>query len=196
MFGPYVAPSPQPPMHRWQGASGEWHYFDIYPITAIPSWIAECNYIFARPRFDLAQSREPFYFGESGDFNKELANHPKLEPAKRLGATEVHIRFWAKSRSERLDVETDLRRAHWTPLNYQPTPAPAPGLGALAAFGFGGGLGAALDTRTPLDQWLTSLAPAPPPKNALANLASLAPLGLGGFPSPFGTDLDWLLRQR
>jgi len=188
MFGHYAVPSTQPPMHRWQGASGQWYCFNIYPITAIPSWISDCNYIFARPRFDLAQSREPFYIGESGNFGKELTSHPKLWPAQLLGATEVHMHFLAKSGSERLDIETDLRRGHWTPLNYEPTPAPLPasgGLGALAAFGFGGGLGAALDTPTELDRAFGSLPPAPPPV-----------FGLGGYRSPFETDLDWLLRKR
>jgi hypothetical protein len=126
----------------------------------------------------------------SGDFDKELANHPKLQPAKLLGATEVHTCFLARSRPERLDIETDLRRGHWTPLNYQPTPAPLPaygGLGSLAAaVGIGGG--------TP---GLGSWPPAPPPKNALADLANLAPVfgSFGGYRSPFETDLDWLLRS-
>jgi hypothetical protein len=189
MFTPYPSPPPTP-VHRWQGASGKWYHFNIYPITAIPNWIIECNYFFARPRFDLAQSREPFYIGESGDFDKELANHPKLQPAKLLGATEVHICFLARSRPERLDIETDLRRGHWTPLNYQPTPASLPacgGLGSLAAaVGIGGGI-----------PGLGSWPPAPPPRNALANLANHAPVlgSLGGYRSPFETDLDWLLRS-
>jgi len=201
MFGHYDVPSTQPPMHRWQGASGQWYFFSIYPITAVPSWITDCNYVFARPRFDVVQSREPFYIGESGDFGKELASHPKHWPAQLLGATEIHIHFLAKSRSERLDIETDLRRGHWTPLNYQSTPAPLPaskGLGDLAALAFGGGLGAALDTRTDLDRWLATMPPATPPinKNALADLANIAPVfGLGGYRSPFETDLDWLRKR-
>jgi hypothetical protein len=153
------------------------------------------------PRFDLAQSREPFYIGESGDFNKELRSHSKLWPAQLLGATEVHIHLLAMSVSQRLDIETDLRRRHWTPLNYQPTPAPLPaigGLGALAPFGLsGGGLGAALGTRTELDRALASLPPDPVPKNTRTDLPNLAPVsGLGGYRFPFETDLDWLLRKR
>jgi hypothetical protein len=53
-----LSPPPQPPGHRWQGASGRWYYFSISPLTAVPSWIGECNNIFARPRYDIAQSRE------------------------------------------------------------------------------------------------------------------------------------------
>jgi len=109
-------------MHGWQGASGCWYYFSIYPIAAIPSWIRECNYIFARPRYDIAQAREPFYIGEKGDTGR-LERHEKLGPALRLGATELHIHLSAKSRWERLEIETDLRNAHPTPLNYQPSTA-------------------------------------------------------------------------
>jgi len=108
-------------MHRWQGAAGQWYVFNIYQFTAIASWVTNGNYVFARPRFDMMQSREPLYIGESGDFGKELASHPKLWPAQLHGATEVHIHFLPKSRSERLDIETGLRRAHCTPLNYQST---------------------------------------------------------------------------
>ncbi len=135
----YFRPA-DPPMHRWQGASGRWYYFTVYPISAIPSWIAGCNYIFARPRFDQANSREPLYIGEKGDTDR-FTNHEKLTPALRLGATELHVHLSAKSRGERLDIETDLRHAHRTPLNAQPTPAPVNTLGALGEiFGYGGGL--------------------------------------------------------
>jgi MTH538 TIR-like domain (DUF1863) len=113
--------------------------------------------------------------------------------------------LWDHELLDRLitDAETDLRHVHRTPLNYQPTPAALPasgGIAGLAALGgglVGGGLGAALDTRTDLDRWLASLPPVPPPKNALTDLANLAPVSeFGGFPSPFETNLDWLLRKR
>jgi hypothetical protein len=81
-------------MHRWQGASGQWYVFNIYPISAVPDWISSCNYVLARPRFDAMQAREPFYFGESGDFRKEFGSHPKLWPAQLLGATEVQYTCW------------------------------------------------------------------------------------------------------
>jgi hypothetical protein len=134
-----------------------------------------CNYIFARPRWD--NTREPFYIGESGDLGKELENHPKLDPARALGATEVHLHFLANSYWKRLDIETDLRRGHWTPLNYQPTPAlpPVLGLGASGPFGLG----------TDLNQLLASMRPAKP-----------EPVLAGAGLWPFGSDLDWLLRKR
>jgi hypothetical protein len=154
---------PSPPTHT-QVARRFWsvvYIFNIYQITAVPDWITDCNYVFARPRFDAMQSREPFYFGESGDFGKELASHPKLWPAQLLGATEVHIHFLAKSTSERLDIETDLRRGHWTPLNYQPTPAPllpSASLSTLAGLGYRDGLGDAFGRE------LGSVPPARPSK--------------------------------
>jgi hypothetical protein len=196
MFG-YYPSSPQPPRHSWQGASRRWYPFTIYSIDYIPSFIKSCNYIFARPKLD--NTREAFYIGESANFTRELENHPKLEPARRLGATEVHVHFLTASLAERLDVETDLRRGHWTPLNYQPTPAqprPFGGFGALSPFGLGSGLSGVLDTRTDFDRSLAAMPPAPP-QNALAGLASLAPPSVfRGSTGPFETDLDWLLRKR
>jgi hypothetical protein len=176
MFG-YYTPTPEPPLHRWQGQSGKRYAFLIYPIDGVPSFVRDCNYIFARPLF--GGTREPLYIGESGDFIEELKRHPKLTDALGRGATEIHIHFVAQGLSERLDIETDLRRRHWTPLNYQPTPALpfAQGLGALAALGIGGGNGLGLS--------------APPPHNALLGFQ---PTGFGGM--PYATDLDWLLQKR
>jgi hypothetical protein len=150
-------------MHQWQGQSRKWYPFTIYAIDHIPSFIRACNYIFARPRFD--GTREPFYIGESGDFNKELASHKKLEPARRLGATEVHVHFLANSLLERLDAETDLRHGHWTPLNEQRTPGGLLGLGEPPGSAFGG---LAFGYSAPL----------PASTNALR--------GLGAVQSPFG----------
>jgi hypothetical protein len=156
-MSPYF-PTAERPMHKWRGISGRWYNFSIYPINAIPSWITECNYIFARPRFDQANTREPFYIGETGNTDR-FKNHEKMAPALRLGASELHIHFLAKSRWERLDIETDLRHGHWTPLNEQSTSAPKnmlaalggifghgegiAGLGALSGFGTLAGLGLA-----------------------------------------------------
>jgi hypothetical protein len=191
MFGCYAPP--EPPLHRWQGQSGKWYVFSIYPITAIPSFVRECNYIFARPLF--GGTCEPFYIGESSDFTQELKSHPKLDAARDLGATEVHIHFLAAQSSwERLDIETDLRRGHWTPLNYQPTPARPLGYGGFgglgaAALGLGGGLGSGLDGRSGFERALASMPPASPPSGS--GIAGLA--AVGGY--PFATDLDWLVRK-
>jgi hypothetical protein len=167
MFNPWP-PAPQPPLHRWQGVSGQWHDFSTYALGDIPSWIGDCNYIFARPRHDLAQSREPFYIGEKGDTDR-FENHEKLKSALARGATELHVCFAARSRWERLDIETDLRNAHWTPLNSQPTRAErVNALGALAGLGMpsSGGILGALGY------------PSPSPART-AGIGALATLGYG-----------------
>src|SRR6266508_3556973 len=102
-------------LYWWQGASGHGYVHTVYPIHAIPDFIKACNYIFARPRFD--GTREPLYIGESGAFDQRLNSHEKLGAALRLGATEAHIHFLAESQQERLNIETDLRHGHPTPLN-------------------------------------------------------------------------------
>ena len=95
-------------------------------FTPLPEFIRACNYIFARPgnltHFDGTGERVPLYIGESGEFDERLDRHEKLGQALRLGATEIHIHLLAQSRQERVNVETDLRHAHTTPLNGQPTP--------------------------------------------------------------------------
>ncbi len=106
-------------LYWWQGASGHGYVHTVYPIHAIPDFIKACNYIFARPRFD--GTREPLYIGESGAFDQRLNSHEKLGAALRLGATEAHIHFLAESQQERLNIETDLRHGHPTPLNQQLT---------------------------------------------------------------------------
>jgi hypothetical protein len=116
------------PTHWWQGASGRWYVHTIYPIDAIPDFIRACNYIFARPghltHFDGTGNRVPLYIGESGEFDQRLDRHEKLGSALRLGATEIHIHLLAQSRQERINIETDLRHAHATPSNGQPTLTP------------------------------------------------------------------------
>jgi hypothetical protein len=106
----------EPGLWWWQGASGAWYIHSVYQIQVVPDFGA-CNYIFAGPRFD--RRRQPFYIGESGDFGERIDRHEKFLPALWLGATEVHVHLLATSRQQRLDIETDLRRGHPTPLNEQ-----------------------------------------------------------------------------
>ena len=114
----------------WQGASGAWYIHSVYPIHLVPDFRA-CNYIFAGPRFD--GMRQPYYIGESGDFGERIDRHEKFSPARRLGATEVHGHLLAASRQQRLDIETDVRRGHPTPLNEQRiADLRPPSLGSLA----------------------------------------------------------------
>lgn len=105
-----------PPLHNWCGESGKWYPHSVYPIGSIPDF-ASANYIFAKLRPDGLY--DPLYIGESGEFDMRISNHEKLLPAIMFGATHVHVHLLAVSKSERLRIETDLRRAHWTPLNLQ-----------------------------------------------------------------------------
>lgn len=138
MANPWPLPPPpsSPPMHGWRGASGRLYWFSIYSLGSIPGRISQCVYVFARPRHDPAQCRDPLYIGEKGDTDR-FDHHEKLQPALALGGTELHVHFTSRSQWERLDIETDLRNQHWTPLNLQRTRAPEPvnALSGLASFG-------------------------------------------------------------
>jgi hypothetical protein len=139
---PFAAPI-APPIVQWQGASDRWYAHSVYPIHAIPNWIAACNYIFTAPRPD--GKRTPLYIGESGEFDVRLERHEKLPNVLLLGGTEVHVHFGAASRQQRLNIETDLRRGQPTPLNRQ-------GLGGITADygGFGGAVSGVLGTANAL----------------------------------------------
>lgn len=149
----------------WQGASGAWFLHTIYPFTdRLP--FDNVNYVFARR--NLNGTVTPLYIGQTEDGSTRFPTHEKFKPARALGANELHIHFGSGTRS-RLDIETDLRRGHWTPLNDQPTPAPAPiagvadPLAALLAFG-----------------------PTIPPKRVLG-LEPISVLNEGVAGSPFGS---------
>lgn len=75
--------------------------------------------------------RQPYYIGETGDLGERIDRHEKFLPALRLGATEVHVHLFALSRQQRLDIETDLRRAHPTLLNEQGIAGLSSPLGSL-----------------------------------------------------------------
>ena len=111
-FGHYA------PLHNWRGVSGSWYPHSVYPIASIPSYLSSVNYIFARQRPD--RLFDPLYIGESGEGDQRINNHEKLLPAVLLGATHVHVHLLATTKFERLQIETDLRRNFWTPLNRQP----------------------------------------------------------------------------
>lgn len=122
--------------HWWVGQSGKRYLFEVL----LPSDIGEADgagivYIPARERPD--GFFDPLYIGQTRDGYDRISGHEKLAAARRLGMTHFHI-CWISNRAERFDVETDLRRNIWTPLNDQPTPArpvPLPDIGALGSLG-------------------------------------------------------------
>jgi hypothetical protein len=144
--------------------------------------------------------KEALYIGECRKTATRFRNHEKFGSASRLGANELHI-FYGGRKDDRLEVETDLRRAHETPLNEQPTPARQFGLGVLGSFGAPAsippppynslGVGAVCPPKDFLGGVLGTFgAPAsipPPPYNSLG-LGGVAPSTdfLGGVLGTFG----------
>jgi hypothetical protein len=129
-----------------------------------------CNYIAARPLSNGL--RRPLYIGQTSDGWERFAHHKKIGPAI------IHVHFGARSRQERLDIETALRNLHWTPLNEQPSAAAATGL-VGSSFGFGG-LAASLGIVPE---------PRPPVHNAGFGGPGITagvgiPAGIGGFGAP------------
>jgi hypothetical protein len=129
---------PTPQIHKWKGASGQWYIHSIFSIYNLPE-LGACNYILARYTWNANGFRVPLYIGQ-GKEGRLNANHEKFKPAIELGANEVHICQLASSEQQRLDIETDLRREHPTPLNEQGTGI----FSALAALNSSGGIMGAL----------------------------------------------------
>ena len=102
--------------HWWQGASGWWHIHTVFRLADWPSY-RNVNYVFVRR--DRYGDCLPIYIGETGDMRTRMPDHEKLPAAFDLGANEIHVHLLANSIAHRIAVETDLRRGHWTPLNWQ-----------------------------------------------------------------------------
>lgn len=114
----YTLPNPVPDnlTHWWQGQSGYWYIHSAFKIDAIPPLLA-ANYIFVKRT--NAGLCEAIYVGEAADLRERLKQHEKLWLAMMLGANEIHVHLLAEYRSDRLAIETDLRNAHPTLLNFQ-----------------------------------------------------------------------------
>lgn len=116
-----LQPAPQhPSFHWWQGASGEWWITSVYPL-GVTFHDMPAVYVMVRRRPDGLC--EPIYIGESENCTERMKEHiqsGRMINAAVLGANELHVHLLAISKHERLAVETDLRRGHWTPLNQQP----------------------------------------------------------------------------
>jgi hypothetical protein len=177
MFSPFL-PTQTRPSHWWLGESGERHIFSVFELA--DSWDFDAIvYIPARARHDGLY--DPLYIGQSGEGATRLSHHEKYAPALRLGLTHVHVLF-ESNRRRRLDIETDLRRRHWTPLNEQPTPAMAPldvgGLGALSSLTGLEGLPSAIRPfpwLPGLDALPAPIAPVPSPTGLEGLAAAITP---------------------
>lgn len=113
------------PVWRWADSSGSGVYMFVR---------RECN-----------ATRTILYVGETSNFAARLGpTHEHWAQAVREGMNEIHIHFVAKTRGERLDIETMVRNTYNPLLNRQ-------GLGVLAelltdqhrpsaGIGLGGGL--------------------------------------------------------
>jgi hypothetical protein len=126
-LGTMSAALPPRPTCNWQGASGKCYTHSIYTFGNDLSFRG-VNYI-AVVR-DAHGTCKPLYIGHTSDTSERFPGHEKFEAARQRGANEIHIHFEG-AKHKRLQIETDLRRGHWTPLNDQPTPASAP-FGRLA----------------------------------------------------------------
>jgi hypothetical protein len=134
-----------------------------FPFSVLPTWQWDglggpAVYMFCRRERD--GSITILYIGECENLTERIGpRHEKWASAMRLGMTEVHVHLLARTRHERLAVETRLRTHYPTPLNEQ-RPA-MQRLGLLGAFA----------ARYPAPNALALFAPAPP-GNALRPFAS------------------------
>lgn len=117
---PAIWTASQPRFHWWQGRSGYWWITSVYPLSVSFNEVSAV-YVMARRHID--GRCEPIYIGETENCGGRMRQHAqsgKMMQAALLGANELHIHFLATSNQERLTAETDIRHAHWTPLNQQP----------------------------------------------------------------------------
>jgi hypothetical protein len=107
-----------------------------FPFSVLPAWEWDALggpavYMLCRREHD--GSVTILYIGECEDLPERIGpRHEKRAAATRLGMTEVHVHLLARTRHERLAVETRLRAHYPTRLNAQ-SPA-MHGLGLLGEF--------------------------------------------------------------
>lgn len=93
-------------LHVWTGQSGNRYVHTIYSLIECPT-VPASNYVLVHR--DAQGNRTALSFGRA------LHNAPSLNLAEirhlgaSLGANEVHVHFLARTASERLFLETDLR---------------------------------------------------------------------------------------
>jgi hypothetical protein len=137
-------------------------YFDFEGIV----------YMIGRQRLD--SNFDALYCGQSGQGDARLSKHEKMNPARQLGATHVHVLF-IQNRTERFRIETDLRREHKPRLNEQSIPVQSlpefdsPYGTALNALSSNNAL-SMLRPHSPLASALAPLGMAPPRFNSMRDL--------------------------
>jgi predicted GIY-YIG superfamily endonuclease len=107
---------------------------EVFPFSVLPisgwSWCTGSQvYMFVRREW--SGSRSILYIGETENLAERIRCHEKWDRAIGLGMNELHIHSLAKTKAERLRVETWLRNRYPTPLNDQGSPCI--GLGSMGA---------------------------------------------------------------
>ena len=104
----------------WSGMKRTYDFipFEINGLVVSPS--GGGVYVFSRRR---EYGDEALYVGETDDFQRrlkdELSHHHRWPCLKALGVTHVGIHLVPGARSERLEIETDLRLGLDPPCNRQ-----------------------------------------------------------------------------
>ena len=104
----------------WQGDSGAWYEFDV--ARAKRAWEPVGGvYIFVKPG-DLptleAGGPAPLYISSTSSFLDALSRNDMWGAAQQLGAAEIHLMV-IEDDARRMQVETDLIKAHMPILNRQ-----------------------------------------------------------------------------
>ena len=130
IFGLLSAPA-RDRFHYWQGRSGQWWITTVFPLLS--SHVGDAS-VYVMVRRDPEGRAHPLYVGQTSDTARRMEEHWHVNVLRAigLGGNELHVHLLAKTKAERLSIETDLRNGHDTPLNRQPSAA---GLGSL--FGLG-----------------------------------------------------------
>ena len=103
----------------WKTYYGQSVIFTVVPTSFAPGdW--PCIYMFAR--YLHTNVWDVLYVGQTSDAADRFAAHEKWKEATREGMTHIHVHFLANTKSDRLQLETQLRHTFDPPLNKQPVP--------------------------------------------------------------------------
>ena len=100
--------------HRWQGKSGIWYTYYVYPIPAT-LYDVPANYILARARND--GKFDPLYIGQTENLKERITtSHEKWGCVSIYGVTHVHAHINSRS-ADRIAEEHDLIQSFRPPCN-------------------------------------------------------------------------------